>query len=630
MAGKRITVPQKETFFTCLNEGMSVVEASRVAGFSKASGERLVARPGNGREYRGVRAERSIPDLPVPLDAVCDEARAALADRSGVLFCRRYFGYELSPFQVSVWSELEDAWDSPDRDYLCLNGPPGLGKSTVFVMFAAKRVAAWRAIRIMFMSRADSLAVKNTGRLKRALERVNPAVGAAATLSADFGRFKPRQGGDVWRRNEYVVEQMDGDPIEEKEATVTAFGFESEWLGNRIDLLFGDDLDSTRSIRNLVSVETNREVFDGELEPRIGEGGLFVIGQQRLGPTDFSAHVLSKVVLPDDDDGEGEMRGEPMYRHVTYKVHYEDRCLGVETHRMGAPAYPDGCLLDPRRMPWRDVRKAMNNPTRFKVVYQQEDADPEGTLVKPIWVEGGKDPLTGEDHPGCWDQDRGLCELPRGLDGPLLSVAVVDPSVSNYWAIQWWVYHPKSEQRFLMDCVKTRMAGNGLLDWVHDESRFGGIMEDWQRRSERISFECGANVRISTWVLEAVGAFKFLSAFSHFRRWKQLNRVATISHETNTNKHDIRLGVSTIGSHWRYGLVRLPGKNHDLGRVASLRLVDEVQRYRTDGTPTGTDDQVLAEWMFEWNLPRLMNTLPRERIELARPSYLRSGFSRSA
>jgi hypothetical protein len=40
----------------------------------------------------------------------------------------------------------------------------------------------------------------------------------------------------------------------------------------------------------------------------------------------------------------------PIYKHVTYKAHYEDRCVG--DHGKAAAAWPEGCLLDPKRVPW--------------------------------------------------------------------------------------------------------------------------------------------------------------------------------------------------------------------------------------------------------------------------------------
>ena len=74
-----------------------------------------------------------------------------------------------------------------------------------------------------------------------------------------------------------------------------------------------------------------------------------------------------------------------------------------------APSYPDGCLLSPWRLPWREINCLMSNRAeRFEVVYQQEDSDPAscagpkaigstGATATPVaWMRTG----TAGDSPG--------------------------------------------------------------------------------------------------------------------------------------------------------------------------------------------------------------------------------------
>lgn len=505
---------------------------------------------------------------------------------------RRYFGYELSVFQERMWSLLEELWATGDREFFCLNAAPGLGKSTVDVGFAAKRVVLDRRVRVLFISRAQSLAERNSGRLRRALERTSPMVGASGCLARDFGRFRPAGSGDVWRRAEFVVEQLDGTPIEEKEPTVSAFGFDSEWLGNRVDLVFGDDLDSTRSMQNMETVERNRQIFDDELEPRLEPGGMFVLTQQRLGPFDFSAHVLGKRELPEDDDGEGLVEGESKYRHLAFKAHYEENCRGRLSHAADAAAWPEGCLLDPRRLPWRDVRKAMSSH-RFPVVYQQQDSVESDALVQMLWVNGGQS-RDGALYPGCWDKARGLGEAPR-LSPPVLSVVTCDPSPTKYWSIQWWLYHPATEQRFLMDLERRIMEAPDFLDFNVNERLHTGLLEDWWVRSNNMGLP------FRHVIVEATQGDRFMLQLDAFKSWCRLREVQARRHHTARNKSDPELGVQMLGPLWKFGNVRLPGKQGDPGRVAALKLVDEVLRWPNGGT----DDCVMAEWFLEWNLPHI-------------------------
>lgn len=611
MPGPKLTVRQQDIFWSSYNAGASIARAAAEAGFSESSGKRLMGKAANGRDYLADRRTRDVPDTPVPLDEVCDEARAALEDRTGALFARRYGGFVLAPWQEVMWEALEDAYDSPDREYLLVNGPPGGGKSTVLVLFCAKQVARDRSVRVMFISRAQRLADRNSRALRRLLERTGPPEGGESTLAKDFGRFKPRQGGEAWKATEGVVEQMDGSPIDQLEPTFCSFGFDSEWIGFRVNIMAGDDLDTTSSIRNMDVVEGRRATFDDELEPRIEEGGLLTLAQQRLGAFDFSAHVRSKMVLPDHVDPDSDDVGEPQYTQLAFRAHDESRCTG--DHRLDAPAWPHGCLLNPRKLSWRDLRKQMNKPT-FKVVYQQEDPGEEDSLVKMIWVDGGRAP-SGEEFLGCWDRDRGAWEMPRrgdgtlALDGRVDGYISVDPSPTRYWSIQAWADHPASEQQFLLDHHRARMEAPDFLEWSVGLGSFTGLLEDWWHSFQR------AGVPLRFVIVERNAAQRFMLQYDHFRRWCQLRGVTLIPHETQRNKSDEDYGVQMLAPEWRYGRVRLPGKG--MGRVSSMRLVDEVTRY----PHSATDDCVMCQWFFVHNRRRLRrshDTPPPPR----KPSWL--------
>ena len=629
VGGARIRPVQKESFWSCVREGATIEEASRIAGFSRASGERLVSGRGSGGEWRAAREERLVPETPLRPVEWSDAAREALADRSGFLFCKRYAGWELSPFQQTVWRTCEDLWEEPERSFGCLNGPPGGGKSTSLVGFAAKQTVLNRAIRGMFMSGAKSLAEKNTRRTRMLLSRASPMVGAVSTLAKDFGRFKPLQGGDVWRADEFTVLQMDGELTEEKEATWTAFGFDSIWVGNRINLLFGDDLDTTKSIRNLDIVEANWEVFDNELEPRLEPGGLLLLAQQRLGAFDFSAHVTSKVILPDDDDGEAEdPDGSFQYTHMRHKVHYEEVCrdLPVEErrllHRPDAPAYPEGCLLDPRRLSYRDVRKAMRNPQTFKMVYQQEDPGDDDALVQRLWIDGGRD-ADGNVYIGCWDKDRGAWELPRradgtvALDGKVFGVLTADPSPTEYWACHAYVYHPASEQRFLLDVHNEKMEAPDFLEWDVYKQAWTGLAEDWWHLYQRLG------VPLTHLIFEKNVANRFVTQYDHFHRWRRARKVEYLEHDTNRNKADENYGVQMIASTYKFGQIRLPGKQNNPGRMGAIKLVDEVLRY----PHARRTDNVMAQWFLEHNIPKLTKKnrdRTRQPADPRRPPWTRA------
>jgi hypothetical protein len=601
-----------DVYWTARRLGKSQKGAAADAHFSVSYAQKLEHQARNGDEALVERREKDLEN-PIPLDEVCAEALAALNDRTGVLWCRRYWGYELSGWQQEFWRILEDGWDSDDREFLLLNAPPGGGKSTVMVMFASKLIARDRGVRLLFMSRAHKLAVNNTRRLRNTLQRTSPASNkdgseALATLGVDFGRFRPKiGGGDVWRAEEWTVVQMDGTAPEEKEPTCAAYGFDSLWIGNRLDGLFGDDLDVSRLIRNMDVVEGNRVTFDNELEPRVDQGGLLCLTQQRLGAFDFSAHVKSKMVLPDDDDGEGELL-VPKYRQTAFKAHYDELCKGSESHRVSAPGWPDGCLLDPRNLPWRDVKRAMANPEVFKVVYQQEDPSESESLVQQIWVEGGRGE-DGREYVGCWDKGRAGWEIPPSTPLPHFGVVTVDPSPTRYWSVQAWHLAAGSELRWLLEQHRERMEAPDFLDWSTTLGDWTGLAEDYRKLYLR------AGGRLTHLIVERNAAQRFMLQYDHFHRWRQAHGVQLIAHDTHTNKADAEFGVQMIGPRWRDGQVRLPGAG--MGRISSMRLVDEVTRYPY----APTDDCVMGQWFLEHNAANLGRRLNRKPKQPWRPSW---------
>ena len=280
----------------------------------------------------------------------------------------------------------------------------------------------------------------------------------------------------------------------------------------------------------------------------------------------------------------------PMYHHVKFKAHYEEKCNPAVTHKRTAPAFPEGCLLSPQRLPWRELSaKIRNRSDRFEVVYQQQDTDPAGVLVPTTWINGG------DGYPGCLDLDRDRLELPKGLTPPLVSVMTVDPSPTRYWAIQWWIYQPETEFRYLMDLERRTMEAGDFLDYNPATRQFTGLLNEWVDTSNQLGWP------ISHVVVEDNAAQRFLLQYQMVHQWMALRGVQILPHSTHRNKSDSEYGVETIAQHYQFGRVRLPNKRNSAGYAASEYLIREVTHY-----PHGrTDDCVMAHWFLEWNLPKI-------------------------
>lgn len=601
----RVPPETVKRFDGLLADGYNVMAAARACQVSKdwAYNRSKGRRKRDQAKFYATLDDAELPP-PVADSKLSPEAQRALEDFE--YFRRRFTGRASMPWQVEAANQILELISSPQKEFVVINCPPGAGKSTLFV----HDIPLWlicrnRAIRILIGSRTERQAKQYTGRLMDSLERSQPylatdteksqgTVDAVSTVTADYGRFKPTSP-KVWRREELTVAQKNDIAASDKENTLSAYGKDGGVLGGRFDLSLWDDLVDPKNQGTPDAREDLKKWWKEIAMTRCEPGGAVVLQGQRIGPDDLYRFALDLTDVVLDEEGYAVESADPpkKFKHIVYKAHYEDRCSGA--HPRKTEPWPNGCLLDPFRLSWRDLESTRSaGAESFLTGYQQEDVDPATVLVQKVWVTGGKDEK-GSEFPGCWDVDRGMCELPRGLEGDLFSYVTVDPSPSQFWAAQWWIYHKESEQRFLMDLIRAKMPGNGLVDYDIDSRELTGFMPEWQARSVKLGWP------IKYWILEQNAAQRWLAGNAAGNLFLRRFDTQIVRHNTGTNKLDASLGVSVLSTVYRQGRVRLPGKQDDGSRLASLKLVDEVTRY----PHAGTDDQVMAQWFGEWNLEKL-------------------------
>jgi hypothetical protein len=231
-------------------------------------------------------------------------------------------------------------------------------------------------------------------------------------------------------------------------------------------------------------------------------------------------------------------------------------------------------------------------------------------LVKKLWITGGSNEH-GEVFPGCWDADRGTWELPP-LAGDVFVYATVDPSPTRWWGIQAWAYHPASERYFLLDLIRKKMQMSDFLDRDDGTGELRGLAVDCR------SCRCGWATRSRR------GSWRRTPSATSFYGFTEDGRPSTASRliaHPRANKSDPKYGVQALGPLYRSGRVRLPGRQGDGSRLASLKLVDEVTKW-----PEGaTDDQVMSQWFGFWNLKNIYTPYrrPDARGVGASPAALR-------
>ena len=133
MPGKRITPEQKQLYWEARGNGKSIRDSAVAASIAKATAEGL----------EKLRKQSTIPTdeagraqaRPDPLlrTEICDEARRALEDFG--YFQRRYFGRIPYYWQVEAAEKARELLESPHKEYLVVNCPPGVG-GCLFFFFA--------------------------------------------------------------------------------------------------------------------------------------------------------------------------------------------------------------------------------------------------------------------------------------------------------------------------------------------------------------------------------------------------------------------------------------------------------------------------------------------------------------
>lgn len=614
---RKVELDRWGRYFGERNLGFGVVEAARRARLGVSSAYRFErGDPGCvGLEAAAVLGVSVVGGLVVaqPLSV---EARRALDDFG--LFRLRFFGRRSTEWQERAAYEVLRSLGSGDREFVVMNEPPGSGKSTLF----SHDIPCWliardRRIRIMVGSRTERQARMYVGRIKRSLEREVPlradveslerglALDAVACLVDDFGAFKPEGRSDKWRAEELVVRQLDGVSLDDKEATVSAWGQDSGFLGGRYDLVIWDDLVDRKNHRTAEGKQELREWWDSEAESRLEPGATLLLQGQRIAHDDLYRYCLDKK----------RMDGSPKYRHVVFKAHDEDRCTG--DHVGLSDPWPKSCLLDPHRLPWSDLETiAHNNPRAYRVLYQQEDGDVVGGLVDPAWITGGVD-QDGYPAPGCLDKERGLLDPPAHLlDGEGWSFVTVDPSPTEWWGVIWWLYDPESQNRYVVDMHRRRMNPEQFLSLDLNDFTWSGLIDDLHDQSVELG------IPISHVVVEVNAAQRWLLSQPHVQKWSALTGVSFVPHTTSINKQDPKFGIESIGDLFRQGFIRLPWGDLRSRSIVQF-LIDEATRY----PDADTSDLLMATWFHKLAVENHYNPRKDGLYRLNRPAWL-SGLRR--
>jgi hypothetical protein len=166
-----------------------------------------------------------------------------------------------------------------------------------------------------------------------------------------------------------------------------------------------------------------------------------------------------------------------------------------------------------------------------------------------------------------------------------------------------WLYDPPEDERaakdlagkrYMLDLANLKMEAPELLGYNLESRKFYGLLEQWHQNFQAIG------LRLDVVVVEQNHAQRFLLQYDHATTWSKLRGVQFVPHNTAANKLDPEIGVTSISEHWRFGRVRLPGKTE-----ADKIAIDPLVRQVTNWPRATLDDQVMANWFMEHQLPNI-------------------------
>jgi hypothetical protein len=424
----------------------------------------------------------------------------------------------------------------------------------------------------------------------------------------------------------------------EKEASVMALSQEMGFLGGRFDLNLWDDLCDKKNSSSPEQREDLIEWWFAEAESRCEPGGIVGLIGTRFGKYDLFRHckdleyttedeveqkVLSQAhgamseeelqALREDIEREmvdqyghniaelatpshskGMSKTRKVYHYYKFPAHDSTKCTSPNSLRNDDHIR---CVLDPKRFSFRHLNKVRaQDPRKWNLTYQQDDEDLSSNLVQTEWLTGGAGP-GGIIYPGCYDYQRRLLEYPTGLSREnIYSIATLDPSSSNWWSLQWWLYDADEDMDYLMDILRARLTSGGFLDWNMKRDEFDGVADKWQLRSMAMELP------IKVWIVESNAAQRYLYQHKWVKDWMKLRKTFIMPHETGRNKADSDFGVESLGPRYQQGLVNLPYHERDLKTRVK---VDEFTAELKEWPDYPTEDTVMGHWFLQFNRYKL-------------------------
>lgn len=506
-------------------------------------------------------------------------------------FCAEWLHQPLFPHQMRMLDVIEGrpprdlheamTYRAGDAQRMVINVPPEHAKSTTFTInYTVWRIHKDPDIRVVIMSQTRQLAQDFLYEIKLKLtSRIYREMHLRFAPVHEDGTRGWKDPDNSWTSDRIYV-QGKGSTVEgiQKDPTVQAIGLSGQIYGRRADLIFLDDIITTKNARE---IDKQMLVLDREIESRLpsqqeGGGQLVVLGT-RVAPQDLYRALID---VDDADD-------EPVWTYF---------------RQPAVLSYGDGdsstwTTLWPEKWNGKSLAKKKRKLS-WSLVYQQLTVDDDMTFQ----AEAVQASVNGGRFPGVMSKD-GRNHRERGMDG-LWVIGGLDPGGSlGHTSMVVMGVDPETQKRWVLDGFNKSACSPAELT-----------------RQVKLLTEKYA---INEWVIERNGLQTLLTRDADLVQWLRSRSCRLVEHHTNSNKYDSDFGIATMAplfescgapdpkspsGRWKRtpqnALIELPSERQN---AWVNDLIQQLIVWMPDGMAQKTKtDLVMALWFCEIGAKKLL------------------------
>jgi len=511
-----------------------------------------------------------------------------------VVFISYYSGHKLQDFQCQILYAVDD--NKHDRSIVLL--PAGHGKSELIAKwYTIFKIAQNRNIRII-------LIMKNDEEVKQYARAIRSELSNNRKLTEDFGRFQPKARDSIWSNDAIEV---CGRQISAPAPTVLFASSNTieQTLGKRCDLFIADDIVTPGSVSTQAQRDKQWSIFNEGVEtgPQylwdFDQNGHLYVPEGINWPSQvtYRKGIIAGTVFHPDDLFHRKVEGKGIKIADMENGKLYAKCKDPKYVAIKFDCWKDTAKTTPlwdSRWSAKELEEKEKSigTIEFNRRYRNIAIDEGMTVFRKPWIYGGNDGIV--DYPGCLDRYRSFGETDflradgKKLEKPYI-VLGLDPSTGrrgkgttfSSFIIMLVDRAEVPMRRYVIDVFRKQMGFDDIISYLTtgDQARgIEGFFTKYHYHEGRVEANAAQTYLLENQRVKSAG----------------LMGCRLLPHETQArNKNDSEIGVQSMQSMFKDGLVRIPYQNPSDIELAQ-EFIDQLLIF-----PLGVYDYAMAIWFAE-------------------------------